>query len=443
MLGKIWAVARSDLYMALSDRTVILFMFVTPLALATIIGLVFAGFAGGGAGITGIRVALVNHDRPADIYGEQVAFGDIFEQALVPPAGATEEERAGNELWRLIDTALVADEEAARRGVEEGDYEAAVIIPADFTQRLAPLPSAGGVQPVALEVYSSPSSPILAMVVRGVVDSIATRVATGSISVAATLDALSERAASDPAFGREFRANLARGEFRPDLSTLAASQETITVDQQTGTGAEVEFNPFVTLGTGQAIFFMMFMAMAGVNGVLREKRDGTLDRLLATPTPGAAVLLAKLLATMLMCAIQVLILLVAFTLISGVVSGQFRLIFGENLLGIGATILAVAVAASGLATLVTAFVKTPEQGNVIGGIISMGMGLFGGAFFNVATLGPLSAASRLTINYWGVNAFTQLSQGNDDIALNLLVLFLIGAVTYVAGFIVFNRRLGA
>ncbi len=442
MLRKIWAVVRSDLYMALSDRTVILLMFVTPLTLATIIGLVFSSFAGGGGGISGIRVALVNHDRPADISGEPVALGDIFEQVLVPPAGVTDEERAQNELWRLMDTALVADEDAARRGVEEGDYEAAVIIPEDFTQKLAPLQGADRVQPVTLEVYSSPASPILASVARSVIDSIAVRVAAGSVSVSATLSALGERAASDPAFGRELGAALTGGDFQPDLSTLAATEEIVTINRQTGAGAQVEFNPFVSIGAGQAIFFMMFMAMAGANEVRREKQNGTLDRLLATPTPGAAVLLAKLLSTMVVCAVQVLILLAAFTLISGIVSGQFRLIFGTNLLGLGAAILAVALAASGLGTLVTAFVKSPEQGDVIGSTISLAMGLFGGAFFNVAAFGPLSAASRLTINYWGVNAFTRLSQGSNDIALNLLVLFLIGAVTYVVGFTVFSRRLG-
>ncbi len=52
------------------------------------------------------------------------------------------------------------------------------------------------------------------------------------------------------------------------------------------------------------------------------------------------------------------------------VSGQFSLIFGTNLAGIAATILAVAWAASGLATLTTSLAKSPEQGDVIGGVIS-------------------------------------------------------------------------
>ncbi len=188
---------------------------------------------------------------------------------------------------------------------------------------------------------------------------------------------------------------------------------------------------------------MMFLAMGGANDLRRQQRDGTLSRLFVTPTPRAAILAGKLLGTLIICVAQVLLLLVALTVVSGLVSGRFSLIFGSNLVGIAATILAVALAASGLATLTTALVKSPEQGDVIGGVISMAMGLFGGAFFNVATFGPLSILSRLTINYWGVSAFTRLSQGDNAILPNLLVLLTIGAVCFVIGFVLFNRRLEA
>jgi ABC-2 type transport system permease protein len=443
MLYKLWTIARSELYMAFSDRNLILIMLVTPLALATIIGLAFGGISGGGGGDVGIAVALVNHDQPIDLYGRQAAFGQTFEQAMIPPAGTTDEQRAENMLWRLMNTTLVEDAEAARGGVEAGDYAAAVIIPEDFTAKLARLLGAETVPSTTIEVYSSPSSPVSASIVRGVVDSIATQIATGNIAIAATIDALIERAATDPTFAQQFAAESASGAFQPDFSRAFAPQATITVDRQTGAGARAELNLFVLFGTGQAVFFMMFMAMGGANDLRRQQRDGTLNRLLVTPTPRAGILAGKLLGTLIICVAQVLLLLVALTVVSGIVSGRFSLIFGTNLAGIAATILAVALAASGLATLVTSLVRSPEQGDVIGGVISMAMGLFGGAFFNVATLGPLSLLSRLTINYWGVNAFTRLSQGDSAILPNLLVLLAIGAVCFTAGFILFSRRLEA
>ena len=90
-------------------------------------------------------------------------------------------------------------------------------------------------------------------------------------------------------------------------------------------------------------------------------------------------------------------------------------------------IVAVALAASGLGTLVASLVRTPEQGNVIGGVISMAMGVFGGAFFSTAIF-PASckSISNLTITYWGTDAFTQLAQNQTDIGTNLIVLFVMG-----------------
>jgi ABC-2 type transport system permease protein len=443
MLFKLWTLLRHDLFMTFSDRNLVLIMLVTPLALATIIGLAFGGLAGGGGGLSGIEVALVNRDQPVERNGEQIALGAIFEQALIPPAGATDEQQAENALWQMTNAISLADAETARRGVEDDMYTAAIIIPPDFTAKLVSLEVADNTPLTSLEVYSNPSSPIASLVVRSVVDSIATQIVTQQIAIVATIDALNERAASDPAFAEQYAAAAASGAFPPDAASATVLPRTIGINQQTGTGAQADFNIFVLFGTGQAVFFMMFLAMGSANDLLRQQRDGRLARLIATPTPRVIILLGKLVGTLVTCVVQVLVLLIALTLVNGIVSGQWSFIFGTNMLGIAATILAVALAASGLGTLVTALVKTPEQGDVIGGIISMAMGLLGGAFFNVATLGPLAAASRFTINYWGVNAFTRLSQGDNAILPNLLVLFAIGAATFAVGFVLFNRRLEA
>jgi uncharacterized membrane protein YhaH (DUF805 family) len=47
----------------------------------------------------------------------------------------------------------------------------------------------------------------------------------------------------------------------------------------------------------------------------------------------------------------------------------------------------------------------------------------------------------LSVVYWGSNAFTKLSNGNNDILLNAVVLTLIGAVTFGISFTIFARRL--
>jgi ABC-type transport system involved in multi-copper enzyme maturation permease subunit len=160
-----------------------------------------------------------------------------------------------------------------------------------------------------------------------------------------------------------------------------------------------------------------------------------------SPTSRLEILLGKLLGTFVTCLVQVLFLFLALTLVGSLMSGALTLIWGSNVIGILATVIAVALAATGLSAFVIAFVRSAETGNTIGGIVAMFMGIFGGVFFDVTQVPALVPLSRLTITYWGTNAFTQLAANQSDIALNLLVLAGMGVILFSAGFAVFSRRL--
>ena len=104
---------------------------------------------------------------------------------------------------------------------------------------------------------------------------------------------------------------------------------------------------------------------------------------------------------------------------------------------------AAAFAATGLASVVSAIARTPEQGDIVGGLIAILFGILSGAFFSIPPIPIMETLSRLTLNYWGVTAFTKLSLGDTDIGLNLLVLVVFGAVFLSIGMALFNRRLKA
>jgi hypothetical protein len=55
-MRKIWVIAQRELWQSYTDVNLLLIMLVTPLALATIIGLAFSGINGGNAGISDIPV---------------------------------------------------------------------------------------------------------------------------------------------------------------------------------------------------------------------------------------------------------------------------------------------------------------------------------------------------------------------------------------------------
>lgn len=443
MLSKLWAITWKDLYSTFTDRNLILIMIVTPLALATIIGVAFSSFIRGGndVPVRDIPVAVVNLDEGAEANGTPINNGDIFVNLLVPPENV-DESTEDNPLFDLTNAVQVADAETARAAVDSGDYTAAIIIPANFSAKLT-YSQEHSIEPVEVEVYASASSPTAASIIRSIAESFANQIATGNITIQSTIEALIVRAQSDPAFGVLFAAASASGSFTPDFApAFTPGENPITIEQQTVTGQAATFNPLILVGAGQAVFFMMFTAMGSANSVLEERRDGTLNRLMASPTPRYLILLGKLLGTLVICIVQVTALLLALTLIGSLLVGQLQFLWGSNLLALAAVVVAVSLAATGLGSVVAALVRTPEQGNIVGGVISMAMGVLGGAFISTDVFPEaIQSFSRLTINYWGTDAFSRLSQNQTDISTNLLALLGIGIVLFSIGLAIFNRRL--
>ncbi len=441
MLTKIWAIAYKDLYLTFTDRNLLLIMIVTPLALSSIIGLAFGSFIGGGGNdvpIASIPLAVVNLDEGVDQNGTRFNNGAIFVNALVPD-GAPDPD---NTLHQLTDAILLTDADAARAGVNDGTYAAALIIPADFSANLTISAARPDLLPVAVEVYASPAAPVSGSVVRSIAESFTNQIAVGNITVAATIGALTDRAFSNPLFGVQFAASAGNGTFTPDFApAFDPAATTITIEQQAITGAVATFNPLVSFGSAQAVFFMMFTALGGANSILEERRSWTLQRQLISPTPRMAILLGKMLGTFVTCVVQVVILVFALTLVGSLIAGELQFIWGTNVPLIALVILCVSLAAAGVGALVAALVRTPEQGNVIGGMVSLLFGLFSGAFFNTSAIPGGETLSRLTVNYWGVEAFIKLSQGQTDIGLNLAVLLGLGIAFFAIGLTIFNRRL--
>ena len=73
---------------------------------------------------------------------------------------------------------------------------------------------------------------------------------------------------------------------------------------------------------------------------------------------------------------------------------------------------------------------------MISSVLNIALGVLGGAFgFQLAR-----SIAQFSLVYWARNAFDLLSSGRGDISLNLLVLFIEGAVMFGIGLILFNRK---
>jgi ABC-type transport system involved in multi-copper enzyme maturation permease subunit len=465
MLNKIWTIAWKEIYTTFTDRNLILIMIASPLALSTIVGLAFGGLGGDDLQIDTIPIAVVNLDRGGEL---GVSYGDVYVDLLVPGGGGTSVvlpdcpllEETSSSVSNLslsdftkaevFDTARAEDliaqgqieltqvepgssefvEQAARAAVERGIYTSAIIIPADFTSKISYVPVLHPeIEATGVTVYSNRGSPITSGIIRSIAEGITNRIATGNITIAATFHELETRPEGIGSLDFALAFSCA---FTPISNTLTLEAETVEGEESGNIASQI----LVWVGSAQAMFFALFTAQFGVLGMHSEKREGTLQRLVVSPTPRSHILAGKLIGVFLTVIFQMVVLLVALTLIGSLLQGQVALIWGENWLLILALVVAAALAVSGFGMLIAGIVRTPEQGQIVGPITNMAMAVLGGAFgFTMPKI-----AAVFSIVFWGREAFQKLAAGQSDIGVNLAVLAVQGIVMYALGVVIFNRR---
>jgi ABC-2 type transport system permease protein len=143
--------------------------------------------------------------------------------------------------------------------------------------------------------------------------------------------------------------------------------------------------------------------MLSVSGLLAERSEGTMARLLATPTPRSVILIGKLAAGVVVAAAAMAVLVGVSTLVLGADWGDPR--------GVAALLVAVALAATGLMAVVATFAPSTEQATNWMSVISVVLGLFGGSFVPLAQLGVLAPISYLTPHRWFLRGISDLSGG--------------------------------
>lgn len=453
-MSKILAIARRYIYVTFKDRNLLLIMFVTPLMISTIIALAFSGVSSGSSPISNIPVAVVNLDKGVDVMGTGVNNGDILMNILIPPitdstsesdvTTTTDETCASlqtsaesaqqGDLSTLISAVRIADRDLARAGVEDGSYAVAVIIPENFSESITYTGPGFSFTPVQIEIYGDGNRSISASIVRSIVEGVNNSILAGNITFATFYQTV---LAVNPALAlnaQAFNASLTCA-FNPSVANLSVNTQSIT-----GETAQ-QFNALVSIGASLAGFFALFTGSGAATNILEERRNGTLQRMMVSPTPRTNILLGMLAGTFAVVLLQLVFLFIALTIINSVLQREFTFIWGTNWVAIIAMLLVTSLSVSGVGIFIASLSKTAEQSSIYGSIVSTFMGVLGGAFFNVASLPEtIQPITRLSIIRWSTEGFTRLSVGNTDILLNLLWLLILGGVLFVAGTVIFNRR---
>ena len=335
------------------------------------------------------------------------------------------------DLADLVSPALVSDPAAARAQIEAGTAVAAVIIPSGFTDNIIPpgnqAPSAAIVQ---IEVYKNPLSPVSAGVIQSIVEEFISRVETGRVGGQVVVTQM-----------------LAAGLITPDQISAIASEigqrqasgadsaPAITLQSEQSGQAQKAFNPMAYMAPGMALMFLMYTVSNGGRSIIAEQTQGTLPRLLVSPTSSAQVLIGKIFGVYITGVIQMLILIVAC-------SGLFGIQWGDPL-GMLVLILAAVFAATGWGMLLTSLARTPGQVGSIGTAIMLIFGILGGSFIQVSIMpGWFQVFSKITPNAWGLDGFTTLGLGGSlfDLGAPLLGLAVMGVALFVVSILIFSRR---
>lgn len=348
-----------DLKLRARDRSVYLFALVVPLALTVIFSLILPDFQA-----FSMTAAVVDED------GGEVAEG--FVEGVVPALGDE----------GVIEQVAVADAAEARRLIEDGELDAAWIIPAGFSQGVL----AG--EPAELTVLVNPDRALAAEVATGIAEGFTARIEQISLAVATT--AVAAGGELDEA---------ALGQVAGELAEADPAIVLGSVDTEV---RELDANTY--LAAGMAVFFLFFSVQFGITGLLEERRQGTMPRLLAAPVPAVAIPLGKALGAFVIGITSMLALVVGSTVALGADWGRP--------LGVAILVVAVVFAALGVMALVGSFARTDEQAINFQSIVAVLLGLLGGVFFPVSSeAGVLRAISLVSPHAWFLRGLDELAGG--------------------------------
>lgn len=428
-------IALKDVRITFSDRNLRLILFAAPLALTLIIGAAFSKLIGGNdLPFSHIPVAVVNEDKAVSILGNMVNYGNIIASILLPSNDRAS--NTDNSIRTLLNAQPMTSEADAKALVDSGKLTAAIIIPPDFSQSLNP----ANAQPTAtsITVYRDAAAPIPASVVSSVVRSVTNSVVSGDVAVFAAKDAVTAG-----------KAPLTLLTKLQDIAQAAAqtvqNAPPITISDQAVGQANTQpqsSNPLSYFAPALAIFFVTFTAANGAGSIIDERDSWTLQRMIMSPTRRITIMAGKLGGTYLTGVIQLSVLIVLTALIGPILGGKAN-VWGTNIPGIVVVTLASVAAATGLGTLIAGLARTAQQADVISNALLTLLGVLGGAFFDLSQFGGgFQAFSKLTLNYWGTNAFKTLAQGSDLAAIlpNIAVLLLMFVAFFGIGLVAFNRR---
>ena len=380
MINELLAVAWKDLQLLFKDKGGLAVLFLMPLILAPIMAAPTATMRDmqettpEGEPAFSVEGYLVNEDAGA--YGEQIA------QALQD--------------LPMLDLTIPESVDEADQGVAAGDKPVAIVLPADFSQKIQ------ANQPTTVLLIADPTQTHLVNLVTGIVNQ-----AVAEVGILAELQygiraVLAESGVLEEAGPELQQATEAQilgviwtqvQEMRQN-PLVTVREENLAGDESTET-----WDPFAFFVPGSAVMFAFFIMPFIASGLLREKEQGSFRRLLASPMHRGAIIGGSMLAYSVVVFLQVILLFTVGAL-------AFSMPMGNSPLALVITTLITALAATSLGLLLGALAKTSKQADNIGVIAGFVLMFLGGCVMPLYNAeGVVGILSKLTPHAHALQAY--------------------------------------
>ena len=373
-------IALKDLRLKVRDRSALLVSVVAPFALAALFSMILGG---------------LDEDFHArwgyvDLDGGQIA------------AALDEGPISAMEAQGVIDVERYTTIDEARRAVEAGEVEAAIIVPEGFSA--SSMAGAGA----TVDLVVDPDAVISAQVARSILAGFASRIDAVQLSVATAL-------ISD--------ARLPEAETTAALAELAAAtEEPIAIAELAVDDRLAGYATYYA--AAMAILFIFLAAQFGIVSIHTERRTKTLQRMLSSPLHWWSILAGKLIVSMVLALVSMGVIILGTGLLLGATWG--------DPVALLVLVLSAALAATGVSLLTVAFTRNEEQASSAITIVSLTLAVIGGSFFPTSQ-GPefMSQLSLLAPHAWFLDGVNDIATGGDigSSMMSVLVLLAVGVVT--------------
>jgi ABC-2 type transport system permease protein len=358
-MRKVWLIALNALMRLARDRKALITLLLMPMVLIGILGSALKGMMADGE-IQQFPVIVVNEDRAVQIpQGPALALGQILIDKVL----------SADEVQEVLDMTAGTSLADARQQVTEGKVVAAIHVPATFTADVT------GARPAEITVLTDPGQPTQAAIVQQIVQSFTDQV---------TSDTLSVMVLGPQAGGQPSQIAL------PQVAAVPSGAKPVSALQY--------------YAAAMALMFLLMTAMTRAKDILQDRKQGTLARVLVSPTEKRTIIAGQILGSVIVTLTQFLLLMIGTRLIYGVDWGNW----GASLL----LAFSYCLAAAGIGTAAAGLLTEPQAADAGMGVISnLFAALSGGMFPLYVFPDSLKLVAKFIPNYWALQGFLDQFSG--------------------------------